>query len=180
MSRGTGSSGIRCLCIGLDVVGSDLRKLILTAHISCSVGWLGAVAVFVALGVAGLTSRNNEVMRGAYLTMDLITWHVIVPLALASVVTGIAASLATPWGLIRHYWVVVKLLLTLFSSFVLAIHIRPIEILAAAAATTDILGADLDSLRNLMVTASGIAAAALLFLTALSVYKPRGVTPYDI
>jgi hypothetical protein len=32
-----------------------LRKFALTAHVTSSVGWLGAVAAFLALAVAGLT-----------------------------------------------------------------------------------------------------------------------------
>jgi hypothetical protein len=34
-----------------------LRKFVLTAHVTSSVGWLGAVAGFLALAVAGLTAR---------------------------------------------------------------------------------------------------------------------------
>ena len=46
-----------------------LRKLTLTAHVTCSVGWLGAVAGFLVLSIAGLTSRDAETVRGAYLAM---------------------------------------------------------------------------------------------------------------
>ena len=45
-----------------------LRKLMLTAHVTSSVGWLGAVAVSFALAVAGLTSQDAQTVRGAYLT----------------------------------------------------------------------------------------------------------------
>jgi hypothetical protein len=40
-----------------------LRKFALTAHVTSSVGWLGAVAAFLALAVAGLTGQNSS--RGA-------------------------------------------------------------------------------------------------------------------
>ena len=42
-------------------------------------------------------------MRGAYLAMDLIGWFVIVPLSLASLLTGLVQALGTTWGLFRHY-----------------------------------------------------------------------------
>ena len=35
-----------------------VRKWALTAHIAFSVGWLGAVAGFLVLSIAGLTSRD--------------------------------------------------------------------------------------------------------------------------
>lgn len=61
-----------------------LRKFALTAHVTSSVGWLGAVAGFLALAVAGLTSQDAQMVGAAYLTMELTTWFVIVPLSLAS------------------------------------------------------------------------------------------------
>jgi hypothetical protein len=58
-----------------------LRKFTLTAHVSASVGWLGAVAAFLALAIAGLTHEEPETIRGAYVAMDLVGWFVIVPSA---------------------------------------------------------------------------------------------------
>jgi hypothetical protein len=155
-----------------------LRKVALTAHVTSSVGWLGAVVGFLALAITGLTSQDSETMRAAYISMDLTTWLVIVPLASASLLTGIASSLGTRWGLFRYYWVLVKLLSTPFATVVLLVHAQPIELLAGAAARRSVLGADLHQAQILMVVASSAALAALLVLTTLSIYKPRGVTPY--
>ena len=83
-----------------------LRKFALTAHITCSVGWFGAVASFVVLSVIGLRSSTAQLVRAAYLAMKPITWFAIVPLAFASLLTGIVSSLGTGWGLFRYYWVV--------------------------------------------------------------------------
>ena len=52
-----------------------MRKFVLTAHITSSVGWLGAVAAFLALSIAGLTSPDTQRVRAAYLAMDM-TWVV--------------------------------------------------------------------------------------------------------
>ena len=61
-----------------------LRQFALTAPVTSSVGSLGAVAGFLALAVAGLTSQDAQIVRAAYLATELITWFVIVPLSLAS------------------------------------------------------------------------------------------------
>lgn len=58
----------------------------------------------MALAVSGLTSADVQTVRAAYLAMDLIGWFVIVPLSLASLLTGLVQSLGTRWGLFRHYW----------------------------------------------------------------------------
>ena len=50
-----------------------------------------------------------------------------VPLALASLVTGIISSLGTTWGLFRYYWVLVKLGLTSLATLALLVHTRPIS-----------------------------------------------------
>ena len=75
-----------------------LRKFVLTVHVTSSVGWLGAVAVFLALSVVGLTSRDAQVVRGVYLAMESAGWAVLVPLSLASLLTGLVQSLGTKWA----------------------------------------------------------------------------------
>ena len=155
-----------------------LRKVTLTAHITSSIGWFGAVAVFLALALAGMTSQDRELVRAAYLVMDLTTWFVIVPLALASLLTGVVSSLFTRWGLLRYYWVLLKLVITVLITLILLVHTRPIDLLASAAAKTAVLGADLHGAQLQMVIASGAALVVLFVLTVLSVYKPRGMTPY--
>src|SRR5712664_2246197 len=98
-----------------------LRKLALTAHVTFSVGMLGSIAAFLALAVAGLASQDAQMVRADYLAMGLIARFVIVPLALAALLTGLIQSLGTPWGLFRHWWVLMKLLLTVFAIVVLLV-----------------------------------------------------------
>ena len=82
------------------VMRSGIRKLALTTHITSSVGWLGSVAAFLALAVAGLSSTESEAVRAAYVAMHLTAWYVIVPLALASFLTGVIEGAGTPqWPL---------------------------------------------------------------------------------
>jgi hypothetical protein len=156
---------------------SGLRKLSLTAHVISSVGWMGAVACFLALAIAGLTGQEDHAVRGAYVAMKVTTWAVIVPLCFASLVTGVIESLATPWGLIRHYWVVAKLVLTCLATLVLLVHTQPIGLLAHAAAYAT-LGADLRSVRVQLLADAAAALFVLLMATVLAIYKPRGMTRY--
>ena len=153
-----------------------LRKLTITAHVTFSVGWLGAVAAFLVLSIAGLTSHDAEVVRGAYLSMDLISRFVIIPMCFGALATGLLQALGTPWGLFRYYWILVKLLMTIPLTFLLLLHTRPVSIMADAQKTMS--GADLGGLK---LQLAGDAVAALLVLlvaTSLSVYRPRGMTGY--
>ena len=156
-----------------------LRKLALTAHVTSSVGFLGAVAGFLALPLARPTSQDAPMVRAAYLAMELTAWFVIVPLSLASLLTGLVQSLGTTWGLFRHYWVLVKLLISVFASIVLLLYTRTLGYLAGVAAEATLSNADLSGLRSPSpVLHAGSALLLLLVATTLSVYKPRGMTRY--
>jgi hypothetical protein len=154
-----------------------LRRLALTAHVASSVGWLGAVIVFLGLAVAGVTSSDAQLVRAAYLAMDWAGWFVLVPLALASLLTGLVQSLGTTWGLFRHYWVLAKLLLTVLATIVLLMYTQTLSVLAGVAAQATWASDELGLLQTPTVVLH--AAAALLVLlvaTGLSIYKPRGMT----
>jgi hypothetical protein len=155
-----------------------LRKFALTAHVTTSVGWLGAVAVFLALAIAGLNSQDAQMVRGAYLAMEVSARLVIVPLALASLLTGLVQSLGTTWGLFRHYWVLVKLLVTVLATIVLLMQMESVSYLADAAAATALAPADLREARISLVAHAGGGLLVLLVPAILSVYKPRGRTRY--
>lgn len=154
------------------------RKLVLTVHVGSSVGWIGAVICFLALAIVGLASKDILTARAAYIAMGLTYGYVIVPLGLASLLTGLVSSLGTEWGLVRHYWVLVKLLLTIPLGILMLVHIQPVGYLAGAAAKMTQSNVDLGGLRIQLVADSGAAMLVLFVTTALAMYKPRGTTGY--
>ena len=147
-----------------------------------SVGWLGAVAAFLALSIAGRTSQNADVVRGAYLTMNVIGEAVIVPMSLAALITGLIQGLGTRWGLFKYTWVTTKLALTFLATLLLMLH--QFTAVAAAAARISALpvgalsGAGLGALRTQLVVDASLAIAVLLVTTTLSIYKPWGLSAY--
>ena len=155
-----------------------VRMFALTTHVISSVGFLGAVATFLVLALAGLFGSDPQKIQAAYLAMEMITWGIIVPLCFASLLTGIVQSLGTPWGLFRHYWVLLKLLITVFSTIVLMIHTQPISHMAETAAEAVLARDDLQGARIQLIVAASAAVLALLVTTALSIYKPRGMTRF--
>ena len=151
-----------------------LRKLALTAHLACTLGWLGALTGFLALAIVGLAAPEMRTMQACYVAMGLIAWFVIVPLAHGALATGLVQALGTPWGLFRHYWVVAKLALTVLALAILVLKMGPISHLAAAA-DEGFPGTDLFGLRvSVMAHAAG-GVAVLLAIAAIAVYKPTGL-----
>lgn len=157
---------------------ATLRKLTFTTHITSSVGWVGAVLVFLALAVIALTSRNEATVRGAYLVMAPAAWFVLVPLAHASLLSGVVLSLGSTWGLVRYYWVVFKLGITVFCTAILLIYMGTFRQMAGVAADP---GVDLPLVRNASPMVHAVLALLLLVVaTWLGVYKPFGMTPYGM
>jgi hypothetical protein len=152
------------------------RRLALTAHVTASMGWLGAAAAILAMAVMGLTSDDQRIVRAVYLVMEPTAWLALVPLAIASLVTGVLSSLVSVWGLVRHWWVVFKLLINVFATIILVMYMETFRAMAQLAADPS---ASLDLVRNPSPLLHGIIAiVALLAATVLSVYKPRGLTPW--
>jgi hypothetical protein len=159
-----------------------VRKLLLAAHISFSVGWVGAVAAFLVLSIAGLTSAQAETVRGTYLAMDMIGRFLIVPMSLAALATGVVQGLATEWGLFQYYWVTVKFGLTVLATIALLLHQYTAVAEAAKRVSTTAAGtmpgADIGRIGTQLVGDASLAILVLLVATILSVYKPWGLTRF--
>jgi hypothetical protein len=157
------------------ILTPGVRKFVFTVHLTCSVGWIGAVVAYLALGVAAVTNADTQTVRATWTAMELTGWWAVVPLAIASLLTGLVISLGTHWGLFRHYWVLISLALTILSTVVLVLHMPTVSAMARLARNAD--GADLQALGgDLFHPAVGLLV--LLAIAVLNVYKPAGVTPY--
>lgn len=156
------------------------RKFLLTAHITASVGWIGAVLAYLALVIAAMTGQSDQLLRATWIALELIGWYVIVPLALGALVTGISIALGTPWGLFRHYWVATSLLLTVVAAAVLLQHMSTVTSfanIASDAANAGVRDVLRPALRGELLHA-GVGLVVLLGIATLNVYKPRGLTAY--
>jgi hypothetical protein len=161
-----------------------LRKFALATHLTFSVGWIGAVVAYLALSIAAMTSQDAQTLRAAWIAMELTGWYAIVPLALASLVTGLVMALATKWGLFRHYWVLISFALTVLATVVLLLHMPDVSVLADVAREgegggLDGLGTHLNArLKNGDLLHPALGLVVLLVIQVLNVYKPRGMTRY--
>jgi hypothetical protein len=157
----------------------------LTAHVATSLGWFGAAAAVLALGIAGLATADAGVASGAYFGTEVIWRFVIIPFSLGAVLTGLVQAFGTQWGLLRHYWVVAKFVITISAVLLLLLHTGSLLPALARAAAADVSGATesagahhhagVPPRIHLIVAASG-TLLLLLTAAALSIYKPWGKT----
>ena len=130
------------------MLSSVARKVSLSVHLTVSVGWIGAVVAYLGLGMAAVTTKDPEVIRSMWVAMEVVGWYVIVPLAVASLLTGLLMAFGTKWGLFRHYWVAISFGLTVVSVVVLLLHMPSVTSTAEFARSAEVhaleaLGGDL-------------------------------------
>lgn len=151
------------------------RKLILAVHLTCSVGWIGSICAYLVVAFAVPITHEPETVRAAWISMDLLGWYAIVPLAVASLATGILIASLTRWGLLRHYWVLISLSGTAVLIAILIFHMPDVSAQAERArnASPDALlemGSDIPH--------ALLGLLSLIGILVLNIYKPRGLTRY--
>jgi hypothetical protein len=154
-----------------------IRKLALAIHLSCSVGWLGAVVAYLALDLTVATSGDPQLVRAAWIGMGMVVSSVIVPLALASLITGLVMALGTRWGLFRHWWVLISFVLTVLATVVLLSEAGLISSIAERAADPGTPGEQLLRYPPTLLHSIG-GLLVLVVVQVLNVYKPQGLTPF--
>ena len=155
----------------------SFRQIQFVAHITFSIGWLGAVTSFVVLNVWALKSQDIQVIRSAYIAVDLLGWYVILPFCFGSSITGLVQALFTPWGLFKHYWVAAKFFLAVGCTILLLLHMQTIRQGAKLASATSFSTIELQNIGIMLRTKSVLALLVLLVITTISVYKPWGKIP---
>ena len=144
------------------------RKALLTLHVVTSVGWLGVDLVQLTLAVAGVTGSDRTVV---YPALGFVGLTLFVPLSVVVWLVGVVSSLFTPWGLLKHWWVVTKLGLTTVMLGLVLFQLRPNLVRVTQ------LGAAVDAqTRHNLLMAASVSTTLLVVATILSTYKPWGRT----
>lgn len=151
------------------------RHWLLFAHVVLSVGWMGAGAANVVLAITAGTSASDDVRRVCYQLINRVDFWLVIPLAFGSLGSGVLISVATKWGLIRYWWVVTKLGLTiaviLFSTFGVGVWVEQ-----SMTATATPAGSSPVATRLVIGALANVGA--FLFMTWASIAKPWPKTPW--
>ena len=159
------------------------KKALVTTHVVFSGSWLGVGVVMVTLSVLGLRSEDVATVRVSYELLELFDMTILPWSSIGAILSGIAVSLTSKWGLVRHYWIAAKLLIAIavITSAFGFIHrwvVSAAERSAQLPATSAGIAAGGGDLGLQLVTAFGVAVFLVAVATVLSVFKPWGVTPF--
>lgn len=151
------------------------RRLLVTLHVALSVGWLGVSMVMLTLAITARASQPGGPARSAYWAMRLLADVLLIPLSLSVLLIGLAVAAISPWGLLRHRWVLVKLIATCAAVTLSLLALPAMTRIAYQDAAWHALAAERDAGTRLII-ASSVSVALYLSLTAVSVLKPWGPT----
>lgn len=151
------------------------RKVWQIVHIVAAVGWLGIVVSVLGLTTMGMNADDTATARTVYDAAVLVADTFFLPATLLMFLSGLVLGLGTKWGLVKHYWVAVKLVigcaLLVAGSVNLEAAVR--EVATAVAEGTATRG-DHISLVGMIAVIAGLT----LFAAVLSVAKPWGRIPW--
>jgi hypothetical protein len=144
-----------------------VHKTVLCAHILAAAGWFGVAATVAFIALAAAVTPDAAFARALHRTMETVPWF-SVPLGLVAVATGVLLGLGTLWGLVKHWWVIAKIVIA-----VVVIITDPL-LIARAAHHAVVTGNAPSWLYGPTIAHVVVLATA----TVLSVFKPRARTPW--
>jgi hypothetical protein len=144
------------------------RNVLLSVHIATAVGVLGTDAVLLALGIAGMRESSPETI---YPAASLVGSWLVAPLAVTALITGTLLGVLTQWGLVRYWWVAIKLAITVVLNVILFLALVP---LLRDTADKAMAGEAFTNADQMPVVVAPLAAVTLLAVNVvLAVFKPR-------
>jgi hypothetical protein len=155
-------------------LGHRLRKMVLLLHIVAGGTWFGldvamAVVVFTAIANDSATVRAYTLQA-----LQLITVWPMFSAAMLSLITGILLGLGTKYGLVRYWWVAIKLVLNLILATLIVTSLRGEVTNAASLGAQLASGADVQWNFTNMIYPPIVSPTALTIAFLLAVFKPWG------
>lgn len=150
------------------------RKAVLTVHIISAVGWLGVDAVFAVFVVITMTATDPMLLGVSYYALDVFVFWGLITAGLICLASGLLLGWGTKWGVLRYWWVAVKLglniVLTLLVPFALAPTLADSGEYGSQLLTGVVTAGPPEDLIFPIV----VAPTALVVAIVLSIYKPWG------
>lgn len=150
------------------------RKLLLTVHVAVSVGWLGAAYLMLVLGIVA-THSSPQQRHDRYELLHIFDQTAMIPMSLATLITGVVISVGTQWGLLRFYWVMTKLMTTVAGMIFAGLYVSRMAVHAAELTASNI-HANLSAVDWQIRIGAIIMVTMLTVNTTLSIFKPWGRT----
>ncbi|MEA5357919.1 hypothetical protein VA596_00110 [Amycolatopsis sp., V23-08] len=155
-------------------LGARARKGYLVAHIVSGGAWIGIDAVLGVLVATALISDDAGVVATSLQALELFAvWPMLIA-AVLTLATGVVLGLGTKYGLVRYWWVAVKLAVNVVMVLLILFALRPGLYDAAEYGRQLAAGQTPRGDPAGLLYPVVVAPSLLLFASVLSVFKPWG------
>jgi hypothetical protein len=157
---------------------------VLVLHVISGIGWMGVdIALFVLLMTARSTDDPIVVISG-FSAIRMIVPIAVPPLSISIIITGLILGLGSRWGLVRYWWVLVKLLLSLVMVVLVFVSLVPgvndIAVRFTPDMSADAVRASLGTIPTMLLFPPVVSFLMLGVATVLSIFKPWDRTPWSL
>lgn len=150
------------------------RKAVLLVHVAVAGTWLGVDVVLGVLVLTAATSDDAVAPAAALVSVAEFATTPLVVVAALTLASGVLLGLGTKYGLVRYWWVAVKLVLNLvLVGLVLGLLGPAVTAVAADARDTLAAGGPPPEVGQLAFPPI-VSTTAVLIAFTLSVFKPWG------
>jgi hypothetical protein len=155
-------------------LGRRWRMATLVLHIVAAGAWIGIDVIVAVLVFTGWFSDDVAVRSLAYQALaTFVVWPMLTA-GLVSLVTGVVLGLGTKWGLVRYWWVAVKLVLNLVLCTLILVLLQPGMDEVARYGEDLLAGAADPSTVSQLFFPPAVSLSTLALATVLAVFKPWG------
>jgi hypothetical protein len=155
-------------------LGRRTRKAVLVAHIVAAGAWIGLDVVMGVLVFTAMLSDHAATQAVSLQALELFAVWPLLTVGMLCLLTGILLGLGTRFGLVRYWWVAVKLALNVVLSGLVLVALRPGVEDAAKAGRSLASGESLTASVGQLGFPPVVSTTALVIATVLAVYKPWG------
>jgi len=151
-----------------------LRRTTLVLHIVAAGAWIGIDVIVAVLVLAGWSSGAVAVRSLAYQALaTFVVWPMLTA-GLVCLATGLVLGLGSKWGLVRYWWVAVKLALNLVLCTLIVLVLQPGMDEVAGYGQDLLTGSPDPGPVSTLFFPPAVSLTALALATVLGVFKPWG------
>jgi uncharacterized membrane protein len=155
-------------------LGARTRKSVLVLHIASAGAWLGIDVVMAVLIFTALLTDDDRTKALSFRALELIAVWPLLTTGMICLLTGVVLGVGSKYGLVRYWWVAVKLALNLLLSGLVLVALAPEVSQAAARARLFESGQQVVLTVGDLIFPPIVSPTALLVAMVLAVFKPWG------
>ena len=155
-------------------LGAKTRKGVLVVHAVSAGAWIGIDVVMGVLVFTALLAGSEGTRALCYQALELFAVWPLIVTGLVCLASGVVLGLGTKYGLVRYWWVAIKLALNVVLVVLVVFVLRPGVIEMAEQGRRFMAGEPASLAVGGLIFPPIVSASALLVATVLAVFKPWG------